>query len=108
MRGTHCLLPRLDRIEVAGVKLAYRLFGPQAVPRGAVLFIHGWGGAQDANDVRLARQLAAEGFVCLTFDLAGHGRSEGRVEDFTVAQFLEQAATVYDRLVASMAPDANA
>lgn len=108
MRGTHCLLPRLDRIEVAGVKVAYRLFGPQAVPRGAVLFIHGWGGAQDANDVRLARQLAAEGFVCLTFDLAGHGRSEGRVEDFTVAQFLEQAATVYDRLVASMAPDANA
>lgn len=68
--------------------------------RCPVLFIHGWGGAQDANDVRLARQLAADGFECLTFDLAGHGRSGGRAEEFTVAQFLAQALAAYDCLVA--------
>ena len=126
MRGKRSLLPRLKNLQVDGVSLAYREFLPlvaSAVPRavalangaalpsatessphGFVLFIHGWGGAQDANDVRLARQLVADGFHCLTFDLAGHGRSEGRVEDFTVAQFLAQALAAYDRLAASTPP----
>lgn len=124
MRGTRGLLPRLEYEDVAGVPLAYRRFkpsqaasehkatealaAPPAVPRGAALFIHGWGGAQDANDVRLARQLAADGFVCLTFDLAGHGRSGGRVEDFTVAQFLAQAMAAYDLLVATDVEDTRA
>lgn len=128
MRGRRCLLPRLESLQVDGVSLAYRNFPPalgpavpravalalatsaglpsaaEASPRGSVLFIHGWGGAQDANDVRLARQLVADGFHCLTFDLAGHGRSEGRVEDFTVAQFLAQALAAYDRLDAGTPP----
>ena len=125
MRGKRSLLPRLENLQVDGVSLAYREFLPavapevpravalalatsaglpsaaEAAPRGSVLFIHGWGGAQDANDVRLARQLVADGFHCLTFDLAGHGRSEGRVEDFTVAQYLAQAVAAYDRLAAN-------
>jgi alpha-beta hydrolase superfamily lysophospholipase len=101
MRGKRALLPALDNLEVDGLRLACRAFEPAGAPRGAVLFIHGWGGAQDANDVRLARQLVADGFRCFTFDLAGHGRSEGRAEDFTVAQFLEQALAAYDRLPAS-------
>ena len=121
MRGKRSLLPRLENLQVDGVSLAYREFLPAVAPevvlalangaalpgqakaalRGSVLFIHGWGGAQDANDVRLARQLAMDGFHCLTFDLAGHGRSEGRVEDFTVAQYLAQAVAAYDRLDAN-------
>ena len=118
------MLPRLESLKVDGLRLAYREFVPAVLlsaaealvstdgaalplaaaglPRGSVLFIHGWGGAQDANDVRLARQLATDGFHCLTFDLAGHGRSEGRVEDFTVGQFLAQAVAAYDRLVAGI------
>ena len=96
------MLPRLETIDVDGTPLAYRVFKPADQVRGAVLFIHGWGGAQDANDVRLARQLATDGFHCLTFDLAGHGRSEGRVEDFTVGQFLAQAVASYDRLAAGI------
>ena len=101
MRGIRALLPALDNLEVEGLRLACRAFEPAGEARGAVLFIHGWGGAQDANDVRLARQLVADGFRCLTFDLAGHGRSEGRAEDFTVAQFLAQALAAYDQLAAS-------
>lgn len=128
MLGRRSLLPRLEKLEVDGVRLAYREFPPavgpvvprgaalalatsaalpsaaEASPRGSVLFIHGWGGAQDANDVRLARQLVADGFHCLTFDLAGHGRSEGRVEDFTIGQFLEQVVAAYDRLPAGTPP----
>lgn len=128
MRGRRSLLPRLESLQVDGVRLAYRDFPPavgpavprtaalalatdaalsgaaESSPRGSVLFIHGWGGAQDANDVRLARQLVADGFHCLTFDLAGHGRSEGRVEDFTVGQFLVQVVAAYDRLAAGTPP----
>ncbi len=104
MRGKRSLLPRLGTIDFDGTPLACRAFEPVGQVRGAVLFIHGWGGAQDANDVRLARQLVADGFRCLTFDLAGHGRSEGRVEDFTVAQFLAQALAAYDRLDVSTPP----
>jgi uncharacterized protein len=125
MRGKRSLLPRLESLKVDGLRLAYREFVPAVPPsvaealapangaalrlaaagspRGSVLFIHGWGGAQEANDVRLARQLAADGFHCLTFDLGGHGRSEGRVEEFTVGQFLAQAVAAYDRLVAGAA-----
>ena len=66
--------------------------------RGAVLFIHGWGGAQDANDVRLARTLAQDGFACLTFDLAGHGRSAGNAAACTVADFLAQVRAACDAL----------
>jgi alpha-beta hydrolase superfamily lysophospholipase len=44
--------------------------------------------------------LATDGFHCLTFDLAGHGRSEGRVEDFTIGRFLAQTVAAYDRLAA--------
>jgi len=96
------LLPRLETIDIDGTPLACRAFEPFGQVRGTVLFIHGWGGAQDANDVRLARQMAADGFHCLTFDLAGHGRSEGRVEHFTVAQFLAQALAAYDHLAAGV------
>jgi pimeloyl-ACP methyl ester carboxylesterase len=92
----------MENLEVEGVRIVYRRFRPATDPhpasRGAVLFIHGWTGAQDANDVRLARLLAADGFHCLTFDLAGHGRSAGRAGDFTVAQFLRQAAAACDAL----------
>ena len=106
------MLPRLDSLEVpaqpagpapgTAVRLACRRFRPPPAsadtPRGAVLFIHGWTGAQDANDVRLARMLAADGFHCLTFDLAGHGRSGGDAAAFTIADFLAQVHAACDAL----------
>lgn len=95
------MLPRLDNLDVAGTRISYRRFPPvdrSRAPRGAVLFIHGWGGAQDANDVRLARMLAGDGFHCLTFDLAGHGRSEGDAARFTIAGFLMQVRAACDVL----------
>lgn len=109
--------PRLEHLDSAGMRLAYRRFAPVQVtgggdavdcpktplptghrPRGAVLFIHGWGGAQDANDVRLARALARDGFHCLTFDLAGHGRSGGDAAAFTINDFLHQVRLACDAL----------
>ncbi len=99
------MLPVLDNLHCGGRRVALRLFpgtGDDAPLQ--VLFIHGWGGAQDANDVRLARELAREGFRCLTFDLGGHGHSEGRAEDFTLEDYLAQAVAAYDRLATSPVP----
>ena len=42
-----------------------------------VLFVHGWGGSQQQYLAR-AREVAALGCVCLTFDLRGHAQTRGQ------------------------------
>src|SRR5690606_12507666 len=60
-------LGRLD-IEVArGESVEATLLAPQRALPG-VLFVHGWGGSQ-SQDLSRAREVAALGCVCLTFDL---------------------------------------
>ena len=90
------------------LRLAARVFRPPAQLAGqiaghvgfqTVLFVHGWTGSQDANDVALAAQLAEDGFGTMTFDLGGHGLSAGNAEDFTAADFLAQTVAAYDRLM---------
>lgn len=94
-------MPALEFLDCAGEHIALRLFRPPAGctrPRARVLFVHGWTGAQDANDVRLARVLARDGFLCLSFDLGGHGQSSGHLMDFTLAEFLAQTRAAFDWL----------
>jgi uncharacterized protein len=59
---------KVERGHLDGTFLAPKT----AVP--GVLFVHGWGGNQEQYLER-ARQAAALGCVCLTFDLTGHGRT---------------------------------
>ena len=85
--------------------LASRRFEPVPHRRrvgvlSAVLFVHGWEGAQDTNDVNLAGLLAAAGLRCLTFDLAGHGLSAGNRSDYSLADFVEQAVAAFDSMSA--------
>jgi uncharacterized protein len=91
----------LDFWSWRGIELAAREFpahpGGQT-RRPAVLFVHGWQGAQDANDVLLATALSQEGFSCMCFDLGGHGRSGGDADRFCLADFFSQALSAYDRL----------
>ena len=47
-----------------------------------VLFVHGWGGSQEKYLAR-ARQIAALGCVCLTFNLRGHAETEPQHETVT-------------------------
>ncbi|MBP7589881.1 MAG: alpha/beta fold hydrolase [Thermoanaerobaculia bacterium] len=62
-------------VEVAdGQKVAVRLFRPVGVCRGAVLFVPAMGVAQ-AFYAPLAKWLAGEGFLALTFDYRGMGLS---------------------------------
>jgi len=44
-----------------------------------VLFVHGWGGSQQQYLAR-AREIAALGCVCLTFDLGGHAGTQPKRE----------------------------
>src|SRR4030095_14082094 len=44
-----------------------------------VLFVPGWGGAQQQY-VSRARELAALGCACLTFDLRGHAQTQAQFE----------------------------
>ena len=61
-----------------GVRLAARWCGP-ATPAGeAVVVVHGFCGSKDRPEVELlALRLAAGGRPTLTFDLRGHGGSQG-------------------------------
>jgi len=95
------MMPALEYLECDGQRIALRLFRPaqaRATPRACVLFVHGWTGAQDANDVRLAQVLAREGFLCMSFDLGGHGESSGGLFDFTLEAFFAQTRAAFDRL----------
>lgn len=95
------MMPPVEYLECDGHRVALRLFRPPertTPPRARVLFVHGWTGAQDANDVRLARVLARDGFLCLSFDLGGHGLSDGQLHDFTLADFLAQTLAAFDWL----------
>ena len=62
-----------------------------------VIFIHGWGSSQK-NSLGLAESLAKNSTV-YTFDLRGHGDSEGDRENSTRAMFLDDIEKVYDWFV---------
>jgi len=57
-------------IPIASGPLEGTLITPGSLIPG-VLFVHGWGGSQQQYLTR-AREIAALGCVCLTFDLTGH------------------------------------
>ncbi len=98
------MMPSLEYLECDGRRVALRLFRPPergTRPRACVLFVHGWTGAQDANDVRLARVLARDGFLCLSFDLGGHGLSDGELHDFSLEAFLAQTRAAFDWLASA-------
>jgi len=98
------MMPPVEYLECNGRRVALRLFRPlqrEAPPRARVLFVHGWTGAQDANDVRLARVLARDGFLCMSFDLGGHGLSDGQLHEFTLEAFLAQTCAAFDWLAST-------
>src|SRR2546429_9471054 len=63
-----------------------------------VLFVHGWGGSQEQYLAR-AREVAALGCVCLTFDLRGHVQTRRQFETVSRAINLADVLAAYDLLV---------
>lgn len=74
------------------------LVSPENKSNGkAVLFIHGWESSQEGYIPR-AQALAALGFTCLTFNLPGHGTSEGDMKTLTRREYLDCTISAYDYL----------
>jgi len=97
---------QLIEIPVGGGCVAGTLAAPATTLPG-VLFVHGWGGSQERDLVR-AREIAALGCVCLTFDLRGHARTEAQRQTVTRAHNLEDALAAYDTLATQPGVDRDA
>ncbi|HEY0812450.1 MAG TPA: alpha/beta fold hydrolase [Pseudonocardia sp.] len=67
-----------QRIVGAGVSLDTSLYLPAALPAPAVLVAHGFGGTKASVDAD-ARDLAARGYVVLTWSARGFGASGGQI-----------------------------
>ncbi|TCT07652.1 alpha/beta hydrolase family protein [Aquabacter spiritensis] len=77
------------------------LAGTFAIPETGVpgvLFLHGWSGSQD-SDLKRAKDIAALGCLCFTFDLRGHAKTEGLRDRVTPRENFEDALAAYDQLV---------
>src|SRR5689334_2996738 len=72
-----------------------------AHPRGRVLLIHGISADMDEEGafVRLAEDLAGEGFISLRFSFRAHGNSQGTGEGLTVAGEQLDLLAAYGALV---------
>lgn len=93
-------------IVVDGARLAATRIAPSSALPG-VLFVHGWGGSQEQYLGR-AREIAALGCICLTFDLRGHVRTERQRETVTREDNLRDLVAAYDALAGMPQVDADA
>ncbi len=93
-------------IPVAGERIAGTLVTPGVLIPG-VLFVHGWGGSQQQYLAR-AREIAALGCVCLTFDLRGHADTKGQYDTVSRKDNLGDLLAAYDVLAGQRNVDPNA
>src|SRR6266540_5123728 len=93
-------------IAVDGEHIDGTLVTPGVTVPG-VLFVHGWGGSQQQYVAR-AREVAAVGCVCLTFDLRGHARTHAQYETVSRQHNLRDVVAAYDVLVGQRGVDPSA
>jgi hypothetical protein len=61
----------------------------------AILFVHGWTSERERS-FQYAKTLADLGYICMLFDMRGHGTSEGDIKTFTNKDFLSDVIAAYD------------
>lgn len=85
----------LDRL-----KLAATLVEPEPSTDRAVVLVHGGGVTRQEGGffARLADGLAEAGVASLRFDLRGHGQSEGRMEELTLAATLNDIRVALEQV----------
>ena len=84
------------QIQVDGGAIAGTIITAE-IQLPAVLFVHGWGGSQGQYLAR-AREIAALGCVCLTFDLRGHADTRHEFELVSRESNLRDVLAAYDNL----------
>lgn len=84
---------------VDGQTINGTLISPDSVSKKlpVVLFIHGWNTGEKNYIVR-AEAVSKIGFNCLTFDLRGHGQSQGNVDKLSRFDHLQDVLAAYDFL----------
>jgi pimeloyl-ACP methyl ester carboxylesterase len=87
-----------------GRDLNGRIFRPPRPdqPAGGLLFIHGLHSDQNGYAVRAEAAVEALDVACLTFDLSGHGRSPGVLDDLAPRDHLHDVIAAYDRLTGEL------
>src|SRR5258708_2025113 len=86
-------------IPINNEKIKATLFYPEKMQskNPGVLFIHGWSTGEH-NYVRRAESVTAKGAVCLTISLRGHRGSDGKLDQFSRADHLQDVIAAYDYL----------
>lgn len=99
---------RLESIDIAVDHQTIRgtILSPAPQLPG-IMFVHGWGGSQYHDLVR-AREAAALGAVCLTFDLRGHEDTVAQKETVSREQNLDDLLSAYDWLASQPNVDSGA
>lgn len=82
--------------------IAYKIslpegFNPQTDRCPMVILMHGIFSSKDYNPMpAIAKGLAKAGIGSIRFDFNGHGKSEGRMQDMTIAKELSDARAVWE------------
>jgi dienelactone hydrolase len=96
----------ITSIRVDGQQLRGTLVSPSTMVPG-VLFVQGWGSSQEQYLPR-AREIAALGCICLTFEPRGVARDDPRHETVTREENLRDLVAAYDVLAGQNSVDAAA
>ncbi|MFI0895460.1 alpha/beta hydrolase [Streptomyces sp. NPDC020983] len=96
-------MPAADSVTLRtldGLRLSGSLVKPDTRSSQGVVLVHGGGVTRDEGGffTRLATGLADSGIPSLRFDLRGHGESEGRQEELTLATILNDIRVAVSRL----------
>src|SRR5882762_6141103 len=85
---------------VDGQKLNGNLFYPEnpKEKNPAILFIHGWT-SEMKRSYEYAEALSKLGYICMLFDMRGHGISEGNIDEQTRQDFINDILAAYDYLI---------
>jgi pimeloyl-ACP methyl ester carboxylesterase len=67
-------------------------------PLPALIFVHGWKSSQEGN-IKRAEQISKLGYVCLTLDLRGHGESDGKIDEFSREDHIDDIKAAYQHLL---------
>jgi hypothetical protein len=95
-------------VSADGLHLSGTFVPGGSAASSVTVLVHGGGATRDETGffTRLAHGLTRAGMASLRFDLRGHGRSEGRQEDLTLAGVVNdiRAAVAYARVTAGGVP----
>ena len=88
-------------LENKGLRMDADIFYPPELKAGhiypAILFVHGWTSSRDRN-YQYAESVSLLGYVCMVFDMRGHGTSEGDRMELSNEDFLGDVLLAYDHL----------